>query len=283
MFKIRYNYPISNVTYIKVGGKVKLYIETDELDIIKKILTVNKKIKYIGNASNIFFSFDYSDYIFIKYINKKIIINEYLELGSSVSIKYLSNKLTKEGIKGFEKLNGIPGLIGGSIVNNCSCFNQCISDNLCQLNILDNLGDEKILNKEDINFSYHYSSLRNKNYLIINARFNKILCSKDELEKDYLKSLKYRQMYQPISKLTLGSTFKKMENIIIPQIIENLGLKGKTKGKSKISQVHSNFIEIETNEKFRNIITLIEETNRILYNKLGYYIELEIELLRGNK
>ena len=107
MLKIKYNYLISNVSYIRVGGRVKIYIETDEIESIKKILKVNKKIKYIGNTSNIFFSFFNSEYIFIKYINKEFIMGKYITLGSSLSLNYVSNKLMENNLSGFEKISGI--------------------------------------------------------------------------------------------------------------------------------------------------------------------------------
>ena len=55
------------------------------------------------------------------------------------------------------------------------------------------------------------------------------------------------------------------------------------KNNSSISKIHSNFLEIGKKEKIENIIYLIEEANRLLYNKLGYYIDLEIEKIRGKR
>ena len=167
MLRIKYNYDISQVSYIKVGGRVKLYIETDDISNVKKILKISKKIKYIGNTSNIFFSFYYSEYIFVKYINSKIIIDDFIYVGSSVSLKFLSNILVKNGIEGFEKLEGIPGLIGGSIVNNASCYNQQISEKLVNVTVLNELGEIQTFSKKMIDFTYHSSSLKDTNYLII--------------------------------------------------------------------------------------------------------------------
>ena len=85
---------------------------------------------------------------------------------------------------------------------------------------------------------------------------------------------------QPYDKITLGSTFKKYDNICLPKLIEELNLKGTKINESKVSKIHSNFIEIGKYEKIENIIALIEVVNRLLYNKLGYYIELEIERIK---
>lgn len=280
MLKIRYNYNISKNSYIKVGGNVKLFIETDELEVVKKILKITKKIKYIGNCSNIFFSFLNSEYIFIKYINREILLSDNLILGSSVSVKYIGRYFSKLGIKGFEKLSGIPCFIGGGIVNNISCFDQYISTNLLKVKVLDLYGKVKEIFKKDIIFTHHYSSLRKCNILLINSTFEKFLEREDELINGMNLSEILRKKSQPINKLTLGSTFKKNDFVSIPMLIEYLNLKGSSIGKSKVSKIHSNFIEIGNNEKIENIISLIELVNRLLYNKLGYYIQLEIEQLK---
>ena len=283
MIKIKYNYDISNISYIKVGGNVKVYIETDEVNVIQKILKITRKIKYIGNCSNIFFSFYYSDYIFIKYVNKSFIICKNMLIGSSLSLKFLSSNLIKKGISGFEKLEGIPGLIGGSIVNNASCYNQEISTLLIGINVLDEFGKEKYISKEEIIFSYHDSSLKNGNILILSAYFKIEYLNKEELikEKEYVRTLRINS--QPYDKITLGTTFKKIKDIVIPKVLEELNVKGMKKNLTCVSNKHSNFIEIGKKEKIENIIYLIEEVNRLLYNKLGYYIDLEIEKIRGKR
>lgn len=281
MLKIKYNYEISNISFIKVGGKVKLYIETDEIEIIKKIIKITKKIKYIGNTSNMFFSFNYSDYIYIKFINKTITINKnYLILGSSVNLMFLSGHIIEKEISGFEKLGGIPGTIGGSIKNNASCFNQCISDNLIELLCLNIEGDIVNILKNNIDFEYHKSSIDDFT-LIIEAKFKINKCIKSQLVRNigYVKNIRIKT--QPYNIITLGSTFRKVDNICLPCLLDYLNIKGKKKNVTFFSFKHVNFLEIGKKEKFSSIIYLIEEVNQLLYNKLGYYIDLEIEQIRG--
>ena len=281
MLRIKYNFDISNISYIKVGGKVKLYIETDEIEVVREILKVSKKIKYIGNTSNIFFSFSYNSYIFIKYIDRSLIIEKVIEAGSGLSLRYLINKLCELDIGGMEKLIGIPCLVGGGIVNNISSFNQEISSLLIDLLVMDIKGNIFTLKKENIIFSYHYSSLVHSNLLILKARFYITKLNKITIKDNINEVTKIRHKLQPHNRLTLGSTFRKYEDICIPRIIEELELKGYKIGKCEISRVHSNFLEVTPKSNYLNIISLIELTNRLLYNKLGYYIDLEIEQIRG--
>ena len=212
---------------------------------------------------------------------KCIIIDNKLIVGSSLSLKYLSDLTSKMGIIGFEKLAGVPSCIGGSIVNNVSCFGQCITDYLSEIELLNLKGKTKILSKKDVDFSYHFSSLVNEGNLIVQCIFYITKTKINELIIERNRTNLIRQNSQPYDRLTLGSTFKKIEGVCVPQLIEKLNLKGTSINRSQVSKIHSNFIEIGNNEKIENIISLIELVNRLLYNKLGYYIDLEIELIRG--
>ena len=280
MFKIYYNFDISEISYIKVGGKVKLYIVTDEINIIRKILKINRNIKYIGNTSNIFFSFSYSDTIYIKYINNRFKIDNKVMVGSSLSIPFLIRKLLENNIGGFEKMIGIPASVGGALINNASSYFHSISDYLIEIIGMDINGKINKILKDEIQFNYHNSSLRNRDFLIICAflkiqNFNKLICL-----ENIDKVNKMRKKTQPHNKMTLGSIFVKDDRVIVPKILEELGVKGKKRNKTIISYIHSNFFEVEKDENFENITSLIEETNQLLYNKLGYYIDLEIERLK---
>lgn len=67
---------IKNVSYIKVGGFVKGFLETSDINKVKEIILKEKKIRFIGNTTNTLFSFDYSDTFFVKYLGKNIEIED---------------------------------------------------------------------------------------------------------------------------------------------------------------------------------------------------------------
>ena len=70
---------IKDVSYIKVGGFVKGYLETSDINKVKEIILKEKKIRFIGNTTNTLFSFDYSDTFFVKYLGKNIEIEAIID------------------------------------------------------------------------------------------------------------------------------------------------------------------------------------------------------------
>lgn len=125
MIIIKNNFDIKKISYIHVGGVVKQYIEFDDYHVLKNI----DKFISLGNTSKILFCFDYSPNVFTKYVKKKIyFFKDKFFVYSGISLLKLNEILMKKNITGFEKLSTIPGLLGGSIVNNASFLDQCISD-----------------------------------------------------------------------------------------------------------------------------------------------------------
>ena len=163
--KVYYKYKLANLSIINVGGEVDFYYEVNCLESLIKLVKIlhklNKKIIVISNATNMVFKDEYTNTVAIKINAKQIKIHgDFLYVEAGVSIPYLSKYLTNNSYSGFEKIGDIPGLIGGTIVNNSSSFNQAISDNLLLVNVVDFNGNYKTYFKNELGFSYHSSILK---------------------------------------------------------------------------------------------------------------------------
>lgn len=279
MILINNNYDISNKSFIRVGGIVKEYIECDDVFQIKKELE-NKEFIALGNTSKILFAFKKSNLRFVKFINNKIVFfKDSFFVYSGASLNYVNHILMKKNITGFEFLSTIPGSIGGSIVNNSSFLEQCISDRLIKILVYEN---NKIyfIDRKDIYFSYRKSSLRKDNFLILGAYFMVEYKKKSELVLNFKKANDYRKKYQDCHKNTLGSTFKNVDNYKIGKILDELNYKGYVYNKNiKISDVHSNFILVKPYTNYNEINNFINFLKLLLYNYIRKEIEEEIQII----
>ena len=91
--------------------------------------------------------------------------------------------------------------------------------------------------------------------------------------------MKYRKEKQPIEYPSAGSTFKRGDNFITAQLIEQAGLKGFSIGDAEISNKHSGFIINKGNATAKDVIQLIEHIKKTVYEKFNKNIELEIEII----
>jgi len=280
MIKIIKNYDLEEISYIHVGGVCRKLIITDE---VFHLLKIKHPFIAISNCSKILFAFDYSPLTFVKFtLSKVVFFKDNFFVFSGTSLNYLSSVLLKREIGGFEYLSTIPGLIGGSIVNNASFLNQCISDNLIEILVLEN-GILRFVKRKEIDFSYRYSNLKKNNFIIIGARFQSIHRSKIELTEHLQYARNYRKNHQNLFTNTLGSTFKNISGLIIGKKIDELGLKGFYIDKSvRISKTHGNFLYIEPKANYLKVYHLIMIIKCVLYNCIGKQVNTEIIIIDQN-
>ena len=93
---------------------------------------------------------------------------------------------------------------------------------------------------------------------------------------EYAKS---RKAKQPITMPSAGSTFKRGEDFITAQLIDQCGLKGAKIGGAEVAEKHAGFIVNKGNATANDVIELVKKVKDEVYNKFGKRIELEIEVI----
>ena len=178
---IRYkkNISLSEYSYFRTGGNVKLIVmpTTSEglTDVIKFLNNEGYSYKVVGATSNILFLNDESYSIIISTRGTNDINIKHKQRLTTVSaglmIPKFSKKLSSLGYTGFEGLLGIPGTIGGAIYMNAGAFGDSISDLLISVKIMEPDGVIKLIDRNEIDFSFRKSSLQNTGRYIIEASF----------------------------------------------------------------------------------------------------------------
>ena len=88
-----------------------------------------------------------------------------------------------------------------------------------------------------------------------------------------------RKEKQPINMPSAGSTFKRGNDFITAKIIDECELKGFSIGDAQISEKHAGFVVNKGNATAEDVINLIQHVKKVVYEKTGKNIELEIEII----
>ena len=91
---------------------------------------------------------------------------------------------------------------------------------------------------------------------------------------DNLKALRVEK--QPLEYPSAGSTFKRPEGYFAGKLIQDAGLKGYTVGGAMVSDKHSGFVINKGNATASDIMTLISDVQRIVYEKFEVRLETEV-------
>ena len=144
---------------------------------------------------------------------------------------------------------------------------------------IDYQGNEREFTKEELVFGYRNSIFQKERYIITQIVLNLQKGKKEEIKAKIDKYRQYRKERQPMESPSAGSTFKRGNDFITAQLIDQAGLKGYKIGDAMVSTKHSGFIINNGKATAKDVLELIEYIKEKVYEKFHKKIELEIEIM----
>ncbi len=286
---IQYRVDMGKYTTFKTGGVVKALVSPKSIDELKNCLKVlnDNKEQYvvIGNGSNILFATEFFDGVVIR-LDKDFETNEIIKEGNSYKVSAgtllitFANKVCRDGYTGIEFGTGIPGTVGGAVYMNAGCYGREIVNCCTGVTALDRETLEVCtLDKNQCEFTYRNSFFQNDKYIILTAEFEFEEGDPTLIGEKVAEYKKQRTEKQPLNLPNAGSTFKRPLNDFAGRLIEEAGLKGYKVGGAKVSEKHAGFVVNDENATPSDIINLVETVSKIVFEKFGVKLELEIKVI----
>lgn len=306
---IKLNYPLKNVSTIKIGGMAKFFTNIKSEKELMEVMKWAKKNKVkwfvVGEGSNLIPNDNGFEGLVVKNeITEFKTKDNKVFLGAGNNLLKSIFKLNRLGLAGMEKMAGIPGTVGGAIRGSAGAYGQEIKDNIVRVKIYD--GNEILwLSKKQCHFAYRKSIFKkNKNLVILGAEFKFKNENPKKLSKISKEIIKLRQQKYWPNLLCPGSFFK---NIVIKNIkpsslkkkllsripenkithgkvpagylLETVGSKGMWYGNIKVAEHHGNLIYNTGNGKSSEITKLAEVLKSKVRKKFGINLEEEIQYI----
>ena len=312
--RIYMNENMKKYTTFRVGGNADILIKVKDVKELMHCIKVADRyylpVTIIGNGSNILVKDSGISGLVIKIEFDKIEIDKQqkfaiVTVGAGVKLMKLAQDLLNNGISGFEFASGIPGTIGGAVKMNAGAYGTEMKDIIVSTKCLElkkdnkpvrknNIDDIEItepgsnidenniveLNNKEQEFRYRNSVFSNKKYIVLETTLKLPYGNKDEIKARMEEFSKLRKEKQP-DLPSAGSTFKRGEDFITAKLIDECGLKGYTIGGAQVSEKHAGFIVNTGNATAEDIIDLIDYVKKVVYEKTGKKVELEVEILGG--
>lgn len=269
----------------KVGGRGSVLVLPKDVDELKLVMdyVISNDIRYmvIGNGSNLIFSDDGFDGVLIKLdrFNEVCFDENLVRVGSGCSLISLSLLCARNGLSGLEFAGGIPGTLGGAVYMNAGAYNSDIGMVVKCVRVLDNSGSVIELNKEDLNFDYRYSILRDKDYICLDVTLELKNGNRDNIISLMEDRKRRRRESQPLEYPSAGSVFRNPLGDFAGRIIEELEFKGKCVGGAMVSVKHANFIVNYDNASSGDIVALINDIKDKVKDVYGIDLVLEQEIV----
>lgn len=282
-----FNAPMSRYTSFKAGGCAKLLIKPNSVDTLSKILKecIDKQVNYlvIGNGSNLLISDNGFNGVVIKIgsdISKICLLDEetiYCEAGATM--KALCNFAYENSLSGLEFAYGIPGTLGGAVYMNAGAYGGEMKDVLLSSKHIDNDGNVGEIIGEDLDLDYRRSAYTDNGFTIVSAIMKLKKADKVEIKASMNDKMSRRRDKQPLEYPSAGSTFKRPVGYFAGALIEQSGLKGYTVGGAQVSEKHAGFVINKDGATATDIITLIKDVQKIVFDKFGVNLETEVKII----
>ena len=269
-----------------IGGIAKYMVFPSNEEKLVKLLDYIKdeKISWyiLGGGSNLILPDEDYDGVIInlKELNNYEFDKDIINAESGISLGKLVNVMLDAGYTNLSSLMGIPGLLGGAIIGNAGAYGTSIFDYIINVKFIDEDGNIKELNKEEIKYDYRLTEFKEKKVIVLSAKIRCINGNVAEAKEKIKENLEKRRKSQPLEYKNAGSVFRNPPSHAAGYLIEHSGLKGITVGGAMVSEKHANFIINFNNATSRDIIKLVE----LIKSKVKdvYNVELELEQVKVN-
>src|SRR5690606_16470295 len=125
---------------------------------------------------------------------------------------------------------------------------------------------------------YRHSNLAAEE-VVVGARFATVAVAPEDAAAEMKRITRWRRDHQPGGTLNAGSVFKNPPGQAAGAIIDDLGLKGFTLGKVRVSPRHANVIEAKPGATAEDVRRLIDTVREKVAGETGISLEPEIQFV----
>ena len=278
--------PMKKHITFRVGGPAACFLTPSTKEQIREILHIcqEEKTPYfiLGNGSNLLVSDQGFDGVVLqvyKNMNQVTVEGEHLRVQAGALLSATARKALEAGLTGMEFAAGIPGTMGGAAVMNAGAYGGEMKDILESVTVLTPEGEQKELNNEELQLGYRTSVVKEKGYIVLEAVLS-LKKGDPEAIKSRMDELKEQRVTkQPLEYPSAGSTFKRPEGYFAGKLIQDAGLRGYQVGCAQVSEKHCGFVINKENATAKDVVDLIHDVQRIVYEKFQVQLETEVKFL----
>ena len=288
--QLRRDEPLASHTTLRVGGPADLWLTATTLDELVEAVTLawqhQVPLLLLGSGANLLISDRGIRGLVVQNRCQRVTFGSedppYIVAETGVILPSLAHQLARHGLSGLEWAVGVPGTVGGAVVNNAGAYGSSMADCLVRAELLTPSGRREW---RPVNwFEYEYRSSRLKRlaigdrerFVVLQAELALSRRSPAEIENQMAVYSQRRKASQPPG-ASMGSMFKNPPGDYAGRLIEAAGLKGTLIGGAQVSSVHANFFVNQGDAQAADFAALIELARQTVKAKFNVELELEIE------
>ena len=280
------NEPMSRHTTFRIGGPADLYVIPDSEEHLLEVIRICRAMKvpfYVtGNGSNLLVSDNGYRGVIIQIgrnLSEVTVIGTQIHAQAGALLSTAAHRAMDASLTGMEPLSGIPGTLGGALTMNAGAYGSEMKDITSEVKVLTEDGKVLTLTGEEMQFGYRTSIVQKENMIVLSAVLKLQEGDRDTILETMQELRQKRQDKQPLDVPSAGSTFKRPEGHFAGALIDEAGLRGYRVGDAQVSDKHCGFVVNKGNATAADVLQLIENVQRIVYEDSGVHLEPEVRMI----
>lgn len=280
--------PMARHTTLNIGGPATAYVAATDACALRDVLRVAREAEapvfMMGAGSNLLVSDSGIDALVVHtWANSQTLdIDEDTTAAwvyAGAPLPRIAYQAAAWGLSGLEWSVGVPGTVGGGVVNNAGAHRSDMASILRAVRVLEGT-EERVLKKDELGYGYRTSNFRgpwsDNPPVVLEAEIEVRPDSKDAIKARIAQYTGHRRDTQP-SQRSVGSIFKNPSDKAAGRLVEEAGLKGRRSGDAEISTKHGNFIVNRGQARASDVYELVTLIRATVKTAFGIDLELEIQ------
>jgi len=282
-------------TWFRIGGGAERFAAPRDASELARCLEIDPGLRVIGDGANLLVDDEGVDGLVVDLGSEGSAFARVepvdgrglVRAGAGASLQKMIPEACRLGLGGIEGLAGIPASLGGALVMNAGGAFGEIADVVERVHALTRDGREITLERSEIAFGYRRSGLGG--LLVTAAELRLTPGDPAALRARYQECNAYKRRTQPMTERSAGCCFKNptlaadLEGVApaggrvsAGMLIDRAGCKGLSVGGATVSERHANFITTAKDARAADVIALMGEVRRRVFDAFGVVLEPEV-------
>jgi UDP-N-acetylmuramate dehydrogenase len=283
------DYPLARLTTVRAGGDAELFARPEsESELVALLAWAADEavaVEVVGSGSNLLVADSGVRGLVLKLAGELSELERdgtHVVCGGGVRLPSAAAKVAGWGLTGLEFGINIPGTVGGAVRMNANAYGGQLALVLEWVDVCTAAGVSRRAPAE-LGFSYRRSNLE-PGEVVAKASFALAGADPAEVKATLAGMRDRRREAQPSGIKTFGSTFKnpddpRAEGRTAGQLLEAAGCRGLTVGGARFSEKHANFVENTGSATTADILALMAEGRRRVFERFRVVLEPEVQVL----
>lgn len=212
-------------------------------------------------------------------------------VGAGFPTPLLARRTAAAGLRGVNRLVGVPGTVGGGVFMNAGAHGQEFKDVVSWVDVVALDGTVSRVCGKDIAWRYRSSGLDS---VVVAAQLSLVPAEPRILQQELREHLRLRKGGTPFDQPCCGSVFRNpecgavtsgAEEIPVPcttgRLIDRAGLQGYRVGRAEVSSKHANYIVNTGGATAADVRAVIDHVRDVVFGRFGVELGLEVTIVHG--